>query len=65
MFGDNTLVPLFDEIFKILKNHPESSKSEIDLIRSKPSKTDRNRSKPSKTVENRRERETEDLTLGA
>ena len=29
MFGDNTLVPLFDEIFKFCQKRPDSSKSEI------------------------------------
>ena len=48
MFGDKTLVPLFDEILKNCQNRPFSSKSEIDLIDQKPSKPDRTRQNPSK-----------------
>ena len=48
MFGDNTLVPLFDEILKNCQKRPDSSKSEIDLIDQKPSKPCRTRQNPSK-----------------
>ena len=54
MFGDNTLVPLLDEIFKFSKNRPDSSKSEIDLIDQKPVEPVKTRSNPSKPDRNRR-----------
>ena len=53
MFGDNTLVPLFDEILKNCQKRPDSSKSEIDLIDQKPSKPCRARQNPSKPVRTR------------